>query len=324
MPWLETAPMEERERFIHDWRLDLYTMTELCARYDVSRKTGYKWLARFDEGGRQALRRSESSAASVSPSHLGGDRAADLRRAAPASDLGTGEAPGLARAAASGSCLAGGQHGGRSAGAQGPGEEAAATTRVHPSRRRAGDDHAAERPLDRGLQRPVPDRGSDLLLSADGRRPAHALPAGVSGPALDERRRRAPDLRSPLPRLRAAAGDSHRQRRALRDDRDSRAVAPQRVVAAARHSAPTDPARASATERRARAHAQDAQGRGDSTAAESARGAAAGLQRLSRRVQRRAAAPVPARSNARVAATGPSPRAYTGELPPLEYPGTSS
>ena len=47
--------MEERERFIRDWQLDLYTMTELSARYDVSRKTGYKWLDRFDEGGRQAL-----------------------------------------------------------------------------------------------------------------------------------------------------------------------------------------------------------------------------------------------------------------------------
>ena len=55
MPWLETAPMEQRERFIRDWQLSLYTMTELSARYDVSRKTGYKWLERFDEGGRHAL-----------------------------------------------------------------------------------------------------------------------------------------------------------------------------------------------------------------------------------------------------------------------------
>lgn len=35
--------------------LALYTMTELCERYGISRKTGYKWLDRFDEGGRQAL-----------------------------------------------------------------------------------------------------------------------------------------------------------------------------------------------------------------------------------------------------------------------------
>jgi putative transposase len=55
MPWLETAPMEQRERFIRDEQLALYTMTELCERYGISRKTGYKWLGRFDEGGRQAL-----------------------------------------------------------------------------------------------------------------------------------------------------------------------------------------------------------------------------------------------------------------------------
>ena len=50
MPWLETAPVEERERFIDDHGLRLYNMTELCARYAVSRKTGYKWLARYDAG----------------------------------------------------------------------------------------------------------------------------------------------------------------------------------------------------------------------------------------------------------------------------------
>jgi putative transposase len=55
MPWLETVPMEQRERFIRDERLALYSMTELCDRYDISRKTGYKWLERFDAGGRQAL-----------------------------------------------------------------------------------------------------------------------------------------------------------------------------------------------------------------------------------------------------------------------------
>ena len=55
MTWLETAPVEERERFIDDHRLGLYTMTEFCARYAVSRKTGYKWLARYDAGGRAAL-----------------------------------------------------------------------------------------------------------------------------------------------------------------------------------------------------------------------------------------------------------------------------
>lgn len=56
MPWQETSPVDQRERFIHDHRRDLYTMADLCARYDVSRKTGYKWRDRFEEEGRQGLR----------------------------------------------------------------------------------------------------------------------------------------------------------------------------------------------------------------------------------------------------------------------------
>src|ERR1700687_139587 len=55
MPWLETAPMEQRERFVRDHQLALYTMTELSARYGISRKTGYKWLDRFDRGGQAGL-----------------------------------------------------------------------------------------------------------------------------------------------------------------------------------------------------------------------------------------------------------------------------
>jgi putative transposase len=55
MPWMETSPVEQRERFIQDHRLDMYAMAELCARYGISRKTGYKWLARFAEGGRRGL-----------------------------------------------------------------------------------------------------------------------------------------------------------------------------------------------------------------------------------------------------------------------------
>jgi len=47
MPWRETAPMKERMRFVTDWERDLYSMVELCERYGVSRKTGYKWLARY-------------------------------------------------------------------------------------------------------------------------------------------------------------------------------------------------------------------------------------------------------------------------------------
>jgi len=55
MPWLETAPVEERIRFIEDAQSDRFTMSELCARYGVSRRVGYKWVARYEEDGRRGL-----------------------------------------------------------------------------------------------------------------------------------------------------------------------------------------------------------------------------------------------------------------------------
>ncbi len=55
MPWQETSPMEERAQFISDYLDGYYTMTELSARYGISRKTGYKWFQRFEENGRHGL-----------------------------------------------------------------------------------------------------------------------------------------------------------------------------------------------------------------------------------------------------------------------------
>lgn len=39
--------MEERFRFIQDYRSEDWSLAELCRRYGVSRKTGYKWLQRY-------------------------------------------------------------------------------------------------------------------------------------------------------------------------------------------------------------------------------------------------------------------------------------
>lgn len=47
--------MDQRLQFITDHQRGLYAMTELCARNGISRKTGYKWLARYAEGGAAAL-----------------------------------------------------------------------------------------------------------------------------------------------------------------------------------------------------------------------------------------------------------------------------
>jgi putative transposase len=47
--------MDERLRFVREYqRLDV-PLAELCRVYGVSRKTGYKWLARFEERGREGL-----------------------------------------------------------------------------------------------------------------------------------------------------------------------------------------------------------------------------------------------------------------------------
>lgn len=47
--------MEERLQFVRDALSDRFTMGELCARYGVSRRVGYKWLARYDAEGRRGL-----------------------------------------------------------------------------------------------------------------------------------------------------------------------------------------------------------------------------------------------------------------------------
>lgn len=47
--------MQERMRFIQAHDEGVYSMTELCRQYGVSRKTGYKWLHRYREGGSVAL-----------------------------------------------------------------------------------------------------------------------------------------------------------------------------------------------------------------------------------------------------------------------------
>jgi putative transposase len=51
MPWDEASPMQQRARFLVEFSSCLYTMSELCRRYGISRKTGYKWAERFAEGG---------------------------------------------------------------------------------------------------------------------------------------------------------------------------------------------------------------------------------------------------------------------------------
>lgn len=47
MPWNETTAMDQKVQFVSDYLRERFSMSELCDRYGVSRKTGYKWIDRY-------------------------------------------------------------------------------------------------------------------------------------------------------------------------------------------------------------------------------------------------------------------------------------
>ena len=51
MPWKTMKPMDEKIRFINDYLNRVLSFTELCDRYHIRRKTGYKWVHRYEEEG---------------------------------------------------------------------------------------------------------------------------------------------------------------------------------------------------------------------------------------------------------------------------------
>jgi len=55
MPWQEVTPMEQKLLFVADAIKNLESFTTLCQRYGISRKTGYKWLARYESQGMAGL-----------------------------------------------------------------------------------------------------------------------------------------------------------------------------------------------------------------------------------------------------------------------------
>ena len=48
--------MEERFRLIEEWKKEEWSFAELCRRYGVSAKTGYKWVKRYEAEGIEGLR----------------------------------------------------------------------------------------------------------------------------------------------------------------------------------------------------------------------------------------------------------------------------
>ena len=70
MPWKETSVVNQRQEFVKAALMKKVSFSELCEQYQISRKTGYKWLQRFENGGSPNLsdqsRRPDSCAHQVS------------------------------------------------------------------------------------------------------------------------------------------------------------------------------------------------------------------------------------------------------------------
>jgi len=55
MPWKETTVLTERLEFVQLALVPGANVSELCERFGISRKAGYKWIARFKESGKAGL-----------------------------------------------------------------------------------------------------------------------------------------------------------------------------------------------------------------------------------------------------------------------------
>lgn len=55
MPWKAISPMDERIHFISLVNESDEAFSDICARFGISRKTGYKWLERYEEHGAEGL-----------------------------------------------------------------------------------------------------------------------------------------------------------------------------------------------------------------------------------------------------------------------------
>lgn len=55
MPWNAFSIMSLRHEFVDMTQEMTVSLSELCRRFNISRKTGYKWLRRYLEEGIQGL-----------------------------------------------------------------------------------------------------------------------------------------------------------------------------------------------------------------------------------------------------------------------------
>jgi putative transposase len=55
MPWEQSLPMDQKTQFVSEYLRATISFTELCDRYGISRKTGYKWIDRYQAEGPAGL-----------------------------------------------------------------------------------------------------------------------------------------------------------------------------------------------------------------------------------------------------------------------------
>jgi putative transposase len=71
MPWQTTSTVEARKSFVEAYLDEEETFTDLCQRFGISRKNGYKWVERYEDGGQAALedrsRRPETNSRAIAP-----------------------------------------------------------------------------------------------------------------------------------------------------------------------------------------------------------------------------------------------------------------
>jgi putative transposase len=115
MPWQEVCPMDEKLRFIGALLAQEENMTEVCERFGISRKTGYKLRRRYQAEGVAGLVE-RSRAPQVVPWAISQAQAEATPRA---SELGAEKAARPAAATGTGAGMAGAEHDWRAAARQG-------------------------------------------------------------------------------------------------------------------------------------------------------------------------------------------------------------
>lgn len=280
MPWSETSPMDQKRLFINAYVRGTLSISELCARFGVSRKTGYKWIRRFEAKGLPGLedhsRRPRSSPFATDPDRT--SAILELRRRHPfwgakkLIQVLQRRDPRSTWPARSTVCDLLKRNGlvERRTRRRYPGHGGRPTTPMSASNEIWCADYKGEFKTGDGTYcypLTVTDGYSRYLLACQG---------------LDS------TARAAVPRVRAPSGDSNRQRRPVCDHRAGAPESALGLVDPTRHLPRAHRTRTPRAERAPRADASNAEASHGSASGIDSPSAAATLQRLSHRVQRRA------------------------------------